>query len=312
MIKIPVVDLSKARNGDLNDKKVLAEQINLACKTVGFFTIKGHGIDKGVFDDLYQYINAFFALPLDQKEQCVTDVQPCYFQHNGYSPVLGESANALMGKGHLPCDSVEKFSNGRSLLDDNFELPFPTDPSCDGFRAAMKAYYQACRHLTSMLSELFALALGLPQNYFVDKIDQSEDYLRLHHYPALIQGKGFDQRVYEHKDISILTILNDAQPGLEVLTTDGQWVRAVTDEPDEFIVNIGDFMQRWTNDEWRSTLHRVGLSDKARQSIIFFSYVNPDTVLETFPKFLKDGKSKYEPVVFDPYIGELTRKLFGH
>jgi isopenicillin N synthase-like dioxygenase len=312
MIKIPVIDLSKARNGDINDKKVLAEQINQACKTVGFFTIKGHGIDKNVFDDLYQYINAFFALPQDQKEQCVTDVQPCHFQHNGYSALLGESANALMGKGHLPSDSVEKFSNGKSLLDDGFELPFPSGPSCDGFRAAMKTYYQACRHLASMLSELFALALGLPQDYFVDKIDQSEDYLRLHHYPALAQGQGFDQRVYEHKDISILTILHDAQPGLEVLTTDGQWVKAITDEPDEFIVNIGDFMQRWTNDEWRSTLHRVGLSETERQSAIFFAYVNPDTVLETFPKFLKDGKSKYEPVVFDAYVGELTRKLFGH
>lgn len=311
MTDIPVIDLSKARNGNINERKALAQDICNACTEIGFITVKGHGIDQSIFDNVYKALDAFMALPLAQKEQCVTDVQPCYFQHNGFSPWLGESANALMGKPELPADYVEKYSVGRSILDDDFDLPFPSDPSCDGFRASLKRYYQACTELTELLTGLFALALDLPEDYFVDKIDDSWDYLRLHEFPTRSVNKDSDQGVAEHADISFLTILHNLQDGLEVQTRDGQWIEAKTDAPDQCIVNVGDFLQRWTNDEWCSTVHRVTLTGQKRQSAIFFKYVNDKTVLKTFPKYLKDGKSRYDDVIFDDHMLELTQKLFG-
>lgn len=311
MIQIPVIDLSRALCGDKQARKEIAAEIDQACRDIGFITIKGHGIDPNIFKDVYASLNAFYALPQAIKDQCITDVRPCHHQVNGYSALLAENAHRLMGKEGMPSDYLEKFSMGRSLLDDDFDLPFPDHPTCIALRANMKRYYEACLALTNMLTELFAIALDLPEDYFADKVDNSWDYLRLHHYPARPPEMDHDQGFAEHADMVFMTILTNVQDGLEVLTKEGNWVKAKTDQLDQFIVNIGDCMQRWSNDEWVSTIHRVTLTKTQRQSIIFFKTVNEDTMIETFPKFLKNNKPKYEPIAFEDYVGELAAKLFG-
>ena len=82
----------------------------------------------------------------------------------------------------------------------------------------------------------------------------------------------------------------------------GEWV-SVPYVEDAFVVNIGDLMMNWTNDEWISTLHRVINppedinSSKPRQSVVFFHQPNYDAIIECLPGCLKEGETaKYPPI----------------
>lgn len=312
MIKVPVIDLTPARTGGKAEKLMVAEQINQACKEIGFFTVVGHGIDRKVFDTAYKTLTDFFAMPLEQKQACTTDNQPSPHQINGYSALLEENVHAYMGRKNMPSDYVEKFSMGRWVLDDSKkdQLPFPEGEFGEQLRQAMQTYYKSCLELTTMLTHLFALAVDLPEDFFDDKIDDTWDYLRFQTYPGFQEDFDNRQGIADHTDGSLITILTDTSDGLEVKTRDGQWIKPTTDSIDQFCVNIGDPMMRWSNDEWVSTPHRVTLKNKPRQSIIFFKLINDDTRIETFPKFCEDKPSKYEPVIFRDYILEKTNELF--
>ena len=131
----------------------------------------------------------------------------------------------------------------------------------------------------------FALALRLEEYWFEDKVDKHMSALRLLNYPDLEEKekplKG-QLRAGAHTDYGALTILRSGGPGLQV-KKDGEvseWVDVPLLE-NAFIVNLGDLMQRWTNDRWKSTLHRVILPPKdgrkhPRQSIAFFVNINGD------------------------------------
>jgi len=80
--------------------------------------------------------------------------------------------------------------------------------------------------------------------------------------------------------------------GLQVMGMDNEW-HDIQPMPDAFIVNIGDLMERWTNDNWRSTLHRVVNppvntgSEARRMSVVYFHTPNYDTEVTC---------SKYPPI----------------
>ncbi|ETO28587.1 2OG-Fe(II) oxygenase family protein [Reticulomyxa filosa] len=88
--------------------------------------------------------------------------------------------------------------------------------------------------------------------------------------------------------------------------TQGAWKDVISDHYD-FVVNVGDLMQRWTNDRFKSTRHRVVNSptfDKynRRQSMAFFGNPNANAVISTFDSCLQNGKSKYEPITFLQFL----------
>ena len=310
MAQIPVIDLSRARTGNSDERKLVADKINQACKEIGFITIKGHGVNRSVFLEAYESLTAFFALTLETKELCTTSIRPCPFQTDGYNALLGENAHALMGK-EGPSDYVEKFSMGKSIMDNSLRLPFPDDPSCADLRKNMKRYYEACQEVSTMMAELFALALDLPEDHFVTKLDKSWDNLRWHNYPAREDKFEHDGGVGEHADVCFITMVSNIENGMEARTRDGQWIDVKTDDIDQFMVNIGDLVMRWSNDEWLSNLHRVKLTDVTRRSMVFIKFANDDALIETFPKFLKNGKSKYDPITFTQFISEKAADMYG-
>ena len=152
--------------------------------------------------------------------------------------------------------------------------------------------------LSAAVMRGFAIALDLDEGWFDPLIDRHGSALRLAHYPALSPQTPTAGRFRAgaHTDYGTLTILwTDGRPGLEVLDASGAWLPV--DVPDgAFVVNLGDLMQRWTNDRWRSTMHRVVVADPtdARVSIPFFHNANWDAVVECI---VAPGEAaRHEPV----------------
>jgi isopenicillin N synthase-like dioxygenase len=311
MTQLPCLDLSDAAPGGDGERRA-ALALDRACQDVGFFTLRGHGIAPAIFERAFATSRAFFARPLADKRRCraaatraVDDYTPY-----GYSGVLEENAFAYTGKRGLPSDYVEKLSTGNLIAEDHHVLPFPPDAAGADLRAALKAYYHACEAVTRRLAELFSIALDLPRDFLTERTCRSTDSLRSLYYPPL-GALASDQGMGEHTDGTLITILAQTGPGIQVRDRHGGWITPALPAPDTFIVNIGDLMARWSNDTYVSTPHRVVLGAE-RQSIVFFKLANDDATIECFPRFCRDTPVRYAPVVYKAFSLQKMNALFGH
>lgn len=294
---IPIIDISALVNDNASEKdmKQTAEQLVQACKQVGFFAIKNHGISDDIINAMWSNTTLFFDQTTEYKDLYSVAKQSEY--PFGYSGIGGEvlkaGKDAENGSDNtnkeneisLP-DLKELFSLGPDNPLSGFPARvWPTKP--EGFKESWSAYYIAMENLASKILQGFAIGLGLERTYFEEYIDHHASAIRALNYPAY---NGYEPpegqlRASAHTDYGTITILKAGGPGLEVSkdTTPPSWVAAPLVD-DGFIVNLGDLMRRWTNDAWLSTLHRVvnpqdSTAWQRRQSIAFFHNPNRDAVV---------------------------------
>jgi isopenicillin N synthase-like dioxygenase len=312
MDQVPVIDLTPAREGGLEDRQRVAALIDRACVEIGFFAVVGHGVPERTGRDLREAAHAFFALPAEAKRRAAADPPGT---PRGYHAAGGEALSTAMDEA-APPDLKEFYHVGPVDVGDDayytgpkgrqFFLPnrWPEAPA--GFRPAATAYYRAMHALVASLMRLTALALGVPERFFDDKVDRSIGTMRLNYYPrqeaAPLPGQ---LRAGAHTDYGGLTILNgeDVPGGLQVRTRAGAWVDVRT-PPEQLVVNIGDLLMRWTNDRWLSNLHRVvnppfdAGRNRARLSIAFFNHPNWDVTIECLAP---PGQARHAPVLSGDY-----------
>ncbi len=264
MSTIPVIDLASYL--DASDKRSVANEIAQACTDIGFFTVKNHGIPLEVIHAANDAAKRFFDQPYAHKAGSTLE------GGMGYIGSDGENLAASL-------DEKSVADRKESL---NLTLPVaePMWPGDVGFSAEVHPYYDHLIQLSKKLMRLFALALDLPETWFDDKTDDPRTILRLLNYPAVPVTGDNDVRAGAHTDYGTLTILwSPDSRGLQAKTRAGEWVDVVA-SPEHLIINIGDLMMNWTNDQWLSTLHRVmrhpDTAGKRRQSIAFFHNPNPD------------------------------------
>jgi isopenicillin N synthase-like dioxygenase len=291
---VPAIDIGPFEHGSAGEKRSIAARVDAACREIGFLVITGHGIPKAFFDDAFAAGRAFFDLPEAEKRRTIS---PGGLEFLGYTAPLTRNLAATLGE-ERPPDLREIFTvgAGEHFASDFAGLPgvddlyapnrWPDRP--DGFEAVHLRLYRAMEILSARMMRIFALSLGLPEDYFADKIDRHFSPLGSFHYPALTAPARPGQlRCGAHTDFGSLTMLamdavvgEGASGGLQVQTPNGDW-EDVTAGPDELVLNIGDMMARWTNDHWTSTLHRVAVPDadnggRRRQSIGYFLHPNYD------------------------------------
>jgi len=186
------------------------------------------------------------------------------------------------------------------------ENVWPDDALLPDFHQAVLKYYHAAVHLGRYLFSLFALALDLPEDFFADKTAKPAAIMRLLYYPS--QTGIVDDRtigIGAHTDYECFTILwqQDNINALQVLNTAGKWVNAVP-IPGTLVVNLGDQFARWTNDIFRSTVHRaINRSGIARYSIPLFFGTDYNVPLEALPSCVSDDvPAKYEIVTAGDYV----------
>lgn len=266
-LDFPVVDIAGVldANAPTAERTRIARQIAQACEAIGFFAVTGHRVPHRTVADLVARAYEFFDLPLEQKLRVR---RPAPEQNRGYIPPGDERLARLRGE-ETPPDLKELFTIGPFDLPDT---PYFTGPAAypsfapnlwpagpPGLRPALQAYWRELERVARNLCHIFADALDLAPNFFADKTDRHISQLRIMHYPppqtAPLPGQ---LRAGAHSDLGMMTLLysdNDIG-GLEVMDRAGRWVRVPVIEG-AFTVNLGDLMMRWTNDRWRSTLHRV-------------------------------------------------------
>ncbi|OQR98398.1 oxidoreductase [Thraustotheca clavata] len=300
---IAIIDLS------LSPAEV-ARDIAQACESSGCFHLINHTVSPTLLADVMKEMDNFFKLPLAAKEACLPS-NPT--DDRGYSAFASQNVAAFMGRRHEPNDPVEKFafSNPSPTLDVHAR-PNVWPTQLPNFRCAMENYYSAVKELSKKLFDSFALALNVDTEYFLSRTTTSPDSVKLNYYPAMHEAAG---RFAEHTDSVPFTILlMDSSPNsLKIrMPATQEWI-SVNPQPNGLFVNLGDVLQRWTNDKWVATPHRVDgqANAVARKSIAFFVMLNGSAVIECFPSCVGNG-AKYKPISFHGFVQEKMKRLtFG-
>jgi isopenicillin N synthase-like dioxygenase len=303
--EVPVIDIAPYLAGDPAGKRQVAEQVGRACAEIGFLTIVGHGVPTELLRRTYDVSRAFFDLPEEEKRKV-----PVNSIGVGYVPMQVERLAASLGQ-QTPGDLKESLNVGRDFDHDRW----PERPA--ELRAIWTEYFTRLNELGASIMRIFATALDLPENYFDDKIDPPQAFMRVINYPDQPNDPLPGQlRAGAHSDYGTLTILKseNVAGGLQVLDKSGAWVDVVT-VPDSFVINIGDMMQLWTNDRWVSTVHRVvnpprdkNLGSR-RQSIVFFHSPNENTLIECLESCVSaDNPARYEPILAGEHLRQKSAK----
>ena len=308
-MSIPVIDLSRFRDGNAAARRAVARETDRVCREIGFLSVTGHGVADAIIEDLYIRAKAIFHQSTAEKQRVG---QPGPDIVRGY---IGFARGALAStRGETtPPDLKESYNIGpEAAADGKPRGPANLWPAGDsGFRAAWLVYYAEMDRLSREMMHLFAAALDLDGDFFDRGFARHPSVLSAIYYPDQPIAPAAGQlRAGAHTDFGTLTILrpDNAPGGLQVMTKSGEWMPA-RPAKDSFVINIGDMMARWTNDRWVSTLHRVVnpprdmVSGTERLSIGFFHQPDDDFIVECLPS-CRDaaGAALYPPVAAGDYM----------
>jgi isopenicillin N synthase-like dioxygenase len=308
---IPVVDLAEFLSGDAEKKKHFVAALGKAYEDVGFVAVKNHGISDALIADLYKYVQQFFTLSPDQKRAYEI---PELAGQRGYTSFGREHA-----KGSEAPDLKEFYQHGQMVEgDDAVKAEYPDNVVIEQvphFTETMNQAYRAFEKSGKALLQAIALFLGLDEHYFDAPIHHGNSILRAIHYPPISQEPKSAIRAEQHEDINLITLLVGASAdGLQILTKQNEWV-GVTSLPDQIVVNVGDMLQRLTNNRLKSTTHRVvnpprEMWHTSRYSIPFFLHPRSAMSLACLDSCINEFHPKaYPDTTAGEYLDERLREI---
>lgn len=311
--ELPVIDIS-GLTGAATERNAVARKLRVACTDTGFFYVTGHGVTAELIGQVFRQSQIFFALSVEQKLVLVIDKSPC---HRGYEPLRVQTLEP-----GAPPDLKEGFQMGLDLPADHPVVH--NDPVNHGanqwpehlpqFKDVMTSYMEEMMRVSRMLMMGLAVSLDLPDDYFDDFCDTPVTNLRLLHYPPQPANPAPGEKgCGAHTDWGGVTVLlQDDAGGLQVLSADGSWI-AAPPITGTFVVNIGDLFARWTNDLYRSTVHRViNTSGRDRYSVPFFFDGRSDHLVSCIPTCCCEGESRrFADITVRGHLQEMIRRTYA-
>ncbi len=311
---IPLIDLGPLLRGQDGGLQDVSRAIGAACRGTGFFYVTGHGIPDALMRAVFDQSARLFAAPRELLNSVALSSKT---GNRGYVPIKGEALDPSK-----PADLKEAFNIGLDLPPDDPDVMAGRGfratnlwPDLPGFRETLLSYFAACHGLGQALHQAFSTDLGLPPDYFADKLDRPMATLRLLHYPERPPTMEKGQfGAGEHTDYGCVTLLlTDDAGGLQVRRRDGVWLDAPY-VPGAMVCNIGDCLMRWTNDIYASTPHRVvNPAGRERYSVAFFLDPNPDALVACLPGCEEPGQPpRHAPIRAEEYLlGRLRATYAG-
>ncbi|KAI0482708.1 2OG-Fe(II) oxygenase [Xylariaceae sp. FL0804] len=309
---IPTVDFRLAYSDSLEERRTVAREVRKAFTEVGFLYALNHGIDSDLQGRTTQTIRDFFSLPHEEKMKIHINKSPVI---KGYEALLetrldDRTEGDLKEAFNMADDPYEPEQNAPPTLDRSTYPPaplnqWPAEPAA--FRRTIYEYRSAAQAFSAVLLRLIALGLDLPEGHFDEMLSFPMAGLRALHYPpqppSASSDSGSDSGsvgLGAHADYSWFTLVNQLTPdapGLEVLDGNGRWVGAPP-VAGSLVVNVGDFLERATNDRFVSTVHRVrNASGRERYSLAYFFSPSQDVTIRTLPTCLAPGEVARYPDV---------------
>ena len=311
---IPSLDLDSYINGDDAQRKKFSDELGRAFNDSGFVTITNHGVSQELIDKLYEKIQAAFNLPTDQKRQ-YEKIELA--GQRGYTSAGKETA-----KGAKTADLKEFWQIGQEVLDnDPIKFDYPENEflaEIPEFNEVTREIYQRLESNGKHLLRAIATYLELPVDYFDKHVHNGNSILRgIHYFPIEDPDALSDDavRAGAHEDINLITLLIGASAdGLEVLTRGGEWLPIKAQHTD-IVVNVGDMLQRLTNNRLRSTTHRVvnpprELMKTSRYSVPFFLHPRSNMDLTSLESCIDEEHPKvYTDMTAGEYLDERLREI---
>ena len=290
----------------------LSDELGRSFAEYGFAIVRDHGIPAGLIARAEDMSRAFFALPAEVKLQYHLKGQG---GARGYTPFGIERA-----KDAEVHDLKEFWHVGRELPPGHALAPFMQPnvwpEEIDGFRETFEALFAAFEDAGGRILAAIALHLDLPEHWFDATVEDGNSVMRLLHYPPVPPEAEGAIRAAAHEDINTITLLLGAEEaGLELLSRDGRWL-PVSPPEGALAVNIGDMLQRLTNNVLKSTTHRVvnpppERRGHSRYSMPFFLHFRSDFPIETLPNCITPERPNAypEPITADEYLQERLREI---
>jgi isopenicillin N synthase-like dioxygenase len=313
-INILRLDLDEYIKGDNKQRKKFSDDIGKAFNETGFVTVTNHGLNKQLIDKLYEDVKALFALPDPVKSKYEI---PELAGQRGYTGKGKETA-----KGFKQPDLKEFWQIGQTVTDDSaVKNEYPDNvvvAEISSFNTTTLDVYKKLELAGAYLLKAIAVYLNLPENYFDDKVHNGNSILRALHYFPIENPDSLPEeavRAGAHEDINLITLLIGASAdGLELLTRENEWL-PVKAHGEDLVVNVGDMLQRLTNNKLKSTTHRVvnpprELMKYSRYSVPFFLHPKSGMDLTCLPACVDENHPKqYSDITAGEYLDERLREI---
>jgi len=297
MHSIPSIDLADYLSGDAGRKAKFVAELGHAYETFGFVSVRNHGISEELVNTYYKMVEDFFALdPATKKAYEIPELAG----QRGYTSFGREHA-----KDSKAADLKEFWQLGQTVTDgDPVKNQYPENvivTEIEGFTEKGVELYKAFESSGIHMLRAIANYLELDENYFDASVHNGNSILRAIHYPPIVDEPKSAIRAEQHEDINLITLLVGASAeGLQLLDKNGEWL-PITAPEGHIIVNVGDMLQRLTNNKLSSTTHRVVNPPKEkwhthRYSIPFFLHPRSEMDLTC----LDSCVTAERPIAFEP------------
>lgn len=300
------LNLNDFKNGDAATKAKFVQDLGDAYEQIGFVAIYNHQLSDELTENLYKYTKEFYALPLETKMKY--HVAGIAGQRGFTSWGTEHSKDSKVGDlkefyhfgQPIPEELQSTYDYHKNVLVD--EVP--------GFNEYGLKAYAAVQETGMYMLRAIALYLDLEETYFDDYIQYGNSILRPIHYGPILDAPKNAVRAGQHEDINLITLLMGASAaGLEVLDKQNNWI-PITALPNQLVVNVGDMLQRLTNNKLRSTTHRVVNPPKeewgtTRFSIPFFLHPVSEMRLDCLPNCVSaDNPKAYDDISAGEFLTE--------
>lgn len=306
---VKTLSLNDFTTGSKVKKDAFVQAIGESFQDTGFVSIR-NCIPQHIIKAFYQEWEKVYSLPIQVKKKYYREGA----SQRGFTLFGLESA-----KDSDVGDLKEFYHIGQAVIEKNIAVEEVANFLPTGIRL-YSAFEKAGRELLRAI----ALYLELDRDYFDDKIHEGNSILRAIHYPPITSEPGKAVRAEAHEDINLITLLVGASSGgLQLLKKEyhgiknppeDAWIDVIPNKH-EIVVNVGDMLQRLTNNKLRSTTHRVINPPRfqwhiPRLSIPFFHHPKPNMDLSCLENCVSDkNPSQYEPITAGAYLDERLTEL---
>lgn len=305
------LNLNDYVNGTSESKQKFVQDLGMAYQDIGFVAIYNHFLSDDLTENLYRYTKEFYSLPIETKLK---------YRIEG---LAGQRGFTSWGTEHAKDSKVgdlkEFYHFGQTVPENlNQQFDYPKNVFVDevqGFNNYGIEAFSALQETGKCMLRAIALYLDLDENYFDEYIEYGNSILRPIHYAPITEEPKNAVRAGQHEDINLITLLMGASAeGLQILTKNNEWV-GITALPNQLVVNVGDMLQRLTNNKLKSTTHRVVNPPREkwgspRFSIPFFLHPVSEMRLDCLENCVTDKTPKaYEDISAGEFLDERLKEI---